>query len=89
MRNVLDSVIEKTKTHILCSITFFSENRTVYELMSKNWVETEEPQMTSQHGVYALHAVLARLQALMPMYTPTIPGTHMHARTRIHAHTDQ
>jgi hypothetical protein len=55
--------------------------------MSKNWVETEGPQMTSQYGVYALHAGLARLQALMPMHT--IPGTHMHARTRIHAHTDQ
>jgi len=27
------NVVEKIKTHILCSITFFSENRTVYEIM--------------------------------------------------------
>jgi hypothetical protein len=37
--------------------------------MSKNFVETEEPQMTSQHGVYALHAGLARLYARIRMCT--------------------
>ena len=57
--------------------------------MSKNVVETEGPQMTSQHGAYALRAGLARLYARMRMHTPTRPGTHMHARTRKHAHTDQ
>jgi hypothetical protein len=79
------------RTHILCSITFFffSENRTVYEIMSKNVVVTEGPQMTSQYGAYALRAGLARLYARMGMHTPTRPGTHMHARTRKHAHTDQ
>jgi hypothetical protein len=36
---------------------FFSfENRAVYEIMSKNMVEPEEPQMTSEYGAYALHA---------------------------------
>ena len=39
--------------------------------------------MTSQYGAYALRAGLARLFARMR------PGTHMHARTRKHAHTDQ
>ena len=43
------------KTHILCPIFFF-ENRAVYEIMSKNVVETEGPQMTSQYGAYALRA---------------------------------
>jgi hypothetical protein len=38
MKNVRDQVIEKIKTHILCSIPF-SENRAVYEIMSKNMVE--------------------------------------------------
>jgi len=38
MRNVLDKIVEKTKTHILCSITFFSENRAIYEIMWKNIV---------------------------------------------------
>jgi hypothetical protein len=35
----------------------------------------------------ALQAGLARLHALTRM--PTRPGTHMYARTRKHAHTDQ
>ena len=60
MRNVLDKALEKMKTHILCAITF-SENCTVYEIMSKNIVETEKPQITSQYGAYALHPGLARL----------------------------
>jgi hypothetical protein len=40
-------VVEKIKTHILCSVTFFSfENRAVYEIMWKNAVEPDRPQMT-------------------------------------------
>ena len=57
--------------------------------MSRNWVETEGPQMTSQYGAYALRAGLARLYARMRMHTPTRPGNHMQARTPKHAHTDQ
>ena len=84
MRNV-----EEIKTHILCSINFFSENHTVYEIMSKNEVETEGPRMTLQYGAYALRAGLARSYAGMCMHTPTRSVTHMHARMRKHAHTDQ
>jgi hypothetical protein len=36
--------MEKIKTHISYSIAFFFQNRTVYEIMSKNVVETEGPQ---------------------------------------------
>jgi hypothetical protein len=32
------------------------ENCTLYEIMSKNVVETKKQQMTSQYGVYELHA---------------------------------
>jgi hypothetical protein len=46
--------------------------------MSKN-VETEGPQMTLQHGAYALQAGLAWLHALMRIHTPA-PG-YPHART--------
>jgi hypothetical protein len=81
-------VEEKIKTHILFSITF-SENCTVYEIMSKNIVKTEGPQMMSQYGAYALCTGLARLHAHMCMYAPMRPGTHMHAHLRKHAHTDQ
>ena len=35
-------VVEKFKIHMLCLVTFFlSENHAVYEIMSKNVVETE------------------------------------------------
>jgi hypothetical protein len=34
----------------------FSKNRAVYELMSKNVVEPEGPQTTSQYGAYAFNA---------------------------------
>jgi hypothetical protein len=68
-------------------IFFFSENRTVYEIIPKNVVETEGPQMTSQYGAYALHAGIARLHACMRMYTPTRPGTYTHSRTHAHAYT--
>ena len=39
-------VIEKIKTRILCSITFFPENHTVYDIVWKNMVETETPHVT-------------------------------------------
>jgi len=40
-------VVDKTKTHILCSTTiFFLENRAVYEIMWKNIVQSGRPQMT-------------------------------------------
>jgi hypothetical protein len=38
VRNVPDKVVEKIKTQILCSVTF-SENSTLYEIMSKNVVD--------------------------------------------------
>jgi hypothetical protein len=59
---------------------FFSENRTVYEIISKNMVETEGPQMTSQRGAYALHALLKRLHALNAHAHDHPPG-YAHART--------
>jgi hypothetical protein len=45
MKNVSDKSLGKIDTHILCSITFF-ENRAVYEIMCKNIVEPDRPQMT-------------------------------------------
>jgi hypothetical protein len=45
-------VIEKIKTHILCSITF-SANRAVCEIMWKSMVEPDRPQMT----IYTAHAL--------------------------------
>jgi len=43
-------VVGKIKTHNLCSETFFSfENRAAYEIMWKNIVEPEMPEMTIWH----------------------------------------
>ena len=38
-------VVDKIKTHILCSI-IFSENRAVYEILWKNVVQPDRSQMT-------------------------------------------
>ena len=47
---------EKIKrTHLMFTNFFFFENRAVYEIMSKNVMRPEEPQMTSQYGAYELH----------------------------------
>jgi hypothetical protein len=71
MGNVLDkSCRENQNTHFMFN-NFFSENCTVYEIMSKNWVETEGPQIMSQYGAYALYAGLTRLHAVMCIHTPT------------------
>ena len=42
------NVVEKIKTLILCSITFF-ENHAMYEIMTKNTVEHGRPQMAIWH----------------------------------------
>ena len=48
MRNVSDKIcIKNENTPIFCPITFFFlENRAVYEIMWKNIVEPDRPQMT-------------------------------------------
>ena len=48
MRNALDKFVEKIKTHILLSITFFSENRAAYEIAWKHMVEPDTPRKTIQ-----------------------------------------
>ena len=45
MKNVSDKAVEKIKTHILCSITFFRKPRR-YEVMWKNIVEPGWPETT-------------------------------------------
>jgi hypothetical protein len=50
-------VVQKIKTHILCSVTFFFENRTVYGIM-ENIVERGRPEM----AICALQAGYLRLQ---------------------------
>jgi hypothetical protein len=54
-------VVQKIKTHILCSVTFFSENRTVYEKMWKNTVERGAGHRW-QYGACALYAGLLTVE---------------------------
>ena len=51
--------------------------------MSKNVVEPEGPQITSQYGAYELHAGKARLHARTRMSTPTRTSTHTDAHEEI------
>jgi len=47
MRTVPEKVVEKLKTNILCSVTFFFfEKRAVYEIMWKRVLERGRPQTT-------------------------------------------
>ena len=62
------------KTQILCSITFF-ENRAVYEILSKNLVQPEGPQMTSQFGAHWISKTI---------YTHTHARAHASGRTHTH-----
>jgi len=39
--------VDKIKTHVMCSVTFFPENRAVYEIMWKNIVRRDRPQTTT------------------------------------------
>jgi len=43
MRNFSEKSVGKIKTHVLCSISIFPENRAFYEIMLKNAVQPERP----------------------------------------------
>ena len=56
MRNFIDNVVGKIKTRILGQINLFFENRAFYEIMLKNLVEPERPQMKTQYGAHMFRA---------------------------------
>jgi hypothetical protein len=62
MRDIWAKVVQKIHTHILYSVTFFSENRALYEIMWKNMVQPDRPRMTIQHSACVLYAGYLRLQ---------------------------
>jgi hypothetical protein len=63
-------VAEQIKTHISCSTTFSPENRAVYEIMWKNMVEPDRPQMTIRLTRFACWVT-----------KPPPPSTHAHTHT--------
>jgi hypothetical protein len=60
MRNISDESRRENQNTNFMFNTFPSpplpENRAVYEIMSKNMVEPDRPQMTIYYGACALHA---------------------------------
>jgi hypothetical protein len=66
-------VVEKIKTHILCSITFFSRSRAIYETMWNNMVETDRQQM-------------AIWRMRIACWTSKATHTHTHIHTHTHSH---
>ena len=87
-------VVQKIKIHIILSLTFFPENRAVYDVMSKYVVELERSQMTISRRVACWISKNSRAQAHARATTPTA-STHAQVRTkprardraRTHTHT--
>ena len=79
--------VEKIKTHISCSKTFF-ENRALYELM---WKITAQPEW-SQLTIWCMRIACwipraAHTHTHIHTHTYTYTRTHTHTYTRTHTHT--
>jgi hypothetical protein len=71
-------VVDEIKIHVLCSVTF-PENRAVYQIISKNMVEPERPQMAIWQRFACWISEATRAQA-------DARARHPHEHTRKHAH---
>jgi len=79
MGNVSDKVVEKIKTNVLCSITYFPlENCAVYKIMWKNMEWTDRPQMS----IWCM-----RFAFWIPKTTHTHTHKHTHTNTHTQTHT--
>jgi hypothetical protein len=63
-----EKVVEKVRTYVSCSVTFFFENRAVYEIMRNNIVGPGRPQMT----IWRMH---------IAWWMPTNKSTNTHTHT--------
>jgi hypothetical protein len=61
------------------------ENRADYEIMSKNLVETERPQLTIQYGVYDIQCWISNAKRAHAQAHAYAPG-HPHVYTRAYTH---
>jgi hypothetical protein len=88
MRNVWNQFCRENRNIDFIFSDFFSENRDIYEIVSKNMVEPERPQtvprMAPARGILRKPT---RAQAHTRTRAPTHPHTHTHARTHTHTHT--
>ena len=74
-------VVQEIKTHILFSVNCFSENRAICEIMLKNMVQPERPQMAKWRRVACWISKATRAQVHARAHAPT------HTYTRAHTHT--
>jgi hypothetical protein len=76
MRNFSGGFADNVTTHILCSITFFLENRATFEMKWKNVVEPDRPQMTVWRMLIECWVTKTRYthseQVIVLFSTPTI-----------------
>ena len=86
-------VVEKIKTHILHSVTFFPENRAICEIMPKNVVERGRSQIIWRPRVESWTIKAKRPKARPRLCTHTHTHTDAHTsmpsptRARTHAQT--
>jgi hypothetical protein len=78
------NVVEKIKTHILCSITcfFFLQNPAIYEIKWKNFIELGRPQMTIWNMCIACwipKATNTYLEYVIPVVFPLQQWLHKNA----------
>ena len=75
-------VVEKIKTHILCSINiFFSENGVGYEIKWEIRVEPDRPQMTVKYGTEKMRFSYGTNKARKHTHTHTLTHTHIISNT--------
>ena len=80
---ISDKVVDKIKTHILCSVTV-SENHAVYKTMSKKYGGTKPAKDTLWHirvGCWISKVTRARIRTLTRLGTHT--KARAHARTPV------
>jgi hypothetical protein len=77
MRNVSDRVVETIKTYIVGPIMSPHEYPEVYEVMWKNTVQANKPQMAIKHGARAraLRAGKLRLQTQLTTFNTVCLST--------------
>ena len=94
MRNVSNRSCTENQNIQFMFSNFFSENRTVYEIMSKNMVKPERPQITiwrMRVPCWISNATRGKAHARAPVPTPTHACIHppTNARARTHTHTQK
>jgi hypothetical protein len=82
MRNTLDKTCKENQNIHFMFDNIFSENRAVYEIMSKNVVEPERPQMKTWRHVacWIIKATRAEAHARTRATPPPRARTHTHTQ---------